>query len=370
MIINFLKSTISKLFLLVFTVFLVLIVSAFLFNSQVEKLKKQIDLLYFGDFITVVKLQAIKSDFETIISCLSNDKNCDISKEKKSILEEWNYYYLSFKTQKEKEVVESINQDLLKSFEENRIENYQKNLNNADFLIKYETKQAFEQRKSFLKDYEQMQNYIFYNILFILFFAFIIILFIVYQIIKKDKQLEILNKKYQIESITDSLTTLYNRKHFDTIFDSMTFISNENSWQSALIIVDIDYFKDYNDTYGHDMGDIALKKVSLCIKEHFKKQYEYVFRLGGEEFGIILFNIDKEILEKYLKELNEEVVKLQIEHKNSKICNLVSVSIGAVLYESKTYISANRLYKMADESLYWAKNSGRNQYKIYKKEEE
>lgn len=367
---NFLQSTTSKLLLLVFTVFMALIFSAILFNSQVEKLKKQIDILYFGDFIPVVKLQTIKSDFETIISCLNENKNCDISKEKDSILTEWNYYFSSFKTQKEKDVVNSINSDILKSFEINKIDEYDKNLNSADILIKYETKQAFLQRQVFLEEYGQMQNYIFYNILFILIFAFLIILFIVYQIIKKDKQLQILNKKYQIESITDSLTTLYNRKHFDTIFDSMTFISNENSWKSALIIVDIDYFKNYNDTYGHDMGDEALQKVALCIKEHFSKQYEYVFRLGGEEFGIILFNIDEKSFENSLEELNKNVIKLQIEHKNSKILDLVSVSIGAVIYEPKSYISANRLYKMADESLYDAKNSGRNRYKIYKKEEE
>ncbi|WP_198304381.1 GGDEF domain-containing protein [Arcobacter vandammei] len=367
---NLFKSTILKLLLLVFTVFMALIFSAILFNSQVEKLKKQIDLLYFGDFIPVVKLQAIKSDFENIIICLNQDKNCNIDKEKKSIMEEWSYYYSSFKTAKEKELIESINSELIKSFDENSIESYKRNLNNSDFLIKYETKQAFSQRKAFLEEYEQMQNYIFYNILFILIFAFIIILFIVYQIIKKDKQLQILNKKYQIESITDALTNLYNRKHFDTIFDSMTFISNENTWNSALVIIDIDYFKDYNDTYGHDMGDIALKKVSQCIKEHFSKKYEYSFRLGGEEFGVILFNINEDSLKNYLQELNEKVIKLQIEHKNSKILDLVSVSIGAVLYESKTYISANRLYKMADESLYLAKNNGRNRYKIYKKEEE
>ncbi len=367
---NFLKSTITKLLLLVFTVFMALIFSAVLFNSQVEKLKKQIDLLYFGDFIPVVKLQAIKSDFEKIIICISKNKNCDISKEKSSIKEEWNYYFSSFKTQKEKEVIDTINIDFIKSFEENSIEKYQKNLTSVDFLIKYETKQAFTQRKSFLEEYEQMQNYIFYNILFILIFAFLIVVFIVFQIVKRDKQLQILNKKYHFESITDSLTSLYNRKHFDTIFDSMTFISNENLWNSALVIIDIDYFKLYNDTYGHDSGDTALKNVALCINEHFSKKYEYSFRLGGEEFGAILFNIDENSLKNYLEELNNKVVKLQIEHKNSRICDFVSISIGAVIYEANSYISANRLYKMADESLYEAKNSGRNQYKIYKKEEE
>ena len=206
-----------------------------------------------------------------------------------------------------------------------------------------------------------MKKYLFYSISIILFLSFIVIVYIMFQVIKKDKQLTVLNKKYKIDSITDSMTNLYNRKYFDTIFDNMSFIANENNWKCAFIMIDIDYFKQYNDTYGHDMGDDALKKVALTIKEYFNKKYEFTFRLGGEEFGVVLFDISKDILENCLKEMNKRVLELQIEHKNSKILPVLSISMGAIIYEPNSYISANKLYKQADECLYESKQNGRNQ---------
>ena len=110
----------------------------------------------------------------------------------------------------------------------------------------------------------------------------------------------------------------------------------------------------------------ALKKVALTIKEYFNKKYEFTFRLGGEEFGVVLFDISKDILENCLKEMNKRVLELQIEHKNSKILPVLSISMGAIIYEPNSYISANKLYKQADECLYESKQNGRNQYHIYK----
>ena len=162
------------------------------------------------------------------------------------------------------------------------------------------------------------------------------------------------------------MTKLYNRKYFDTIFDNMPFIANENNWKCAFIMFDIDYFKQYNDTYGHDKGDVTLKEVAITLKDYFNKKYDFVFRLGGEEFGVVLFDIDEDILENYLKDVNNKILELQIEHKNSKILDVVSISIGAVIYEPHTYVSANKLYKQADDCLYKSKENGRNQYHIQK----
>ena len=114
------------------------------------------------------------------------------------------------------------------------------------------------------------------------------------------------------------------------------------------------------------MGDKTIIKVENALKEYFNKQYEFVFRLGGEEFGVILFDIDENILENCLKDINNKVLSLKIEHKSSKILDIVSISIGAIIYEPNTYISANKLYKKADECLYKSKQNGRNQYHITK----
>lgn len=366
MISNFLKSTTVKLIILVCTVLVTLIFSSFLFNTQIDNLKKQVDNIYFGNLIPIVKLQIILDNYQEIISCKTNKHNCIIEKEKNVILQEWNYYYQAFKNKDERVVVDTINAEIINSFNEKKIEVLKNILNRVDFLIQYETQIAFKERKKFLEDYENMKSYLFYSILTILLLSFIVIAYIILQVIKKDKQLTILNTKYKMDSITDSMTKLHNRKYFDNIFDNMPFIANANNWRCAFIMIDIDYFKQYNDTYGHDMGDETLKKVAFTLKEYFNKKYEFVFRLGGEEFGVVLFDVDDESLENCLKDINYKILELEIEHKNSKILNIVSISMGAIIYEPHTYISANKLYKQADECLYKSKENGRNQYHIYK----
>ena len=366
MIFKLLKSTAVKLLLLVCTALSTLILSSFLFNSQIDGLKKQIDILYFGNLIPIVKLQIIADKYKEIESCKKIKINCNFKEEEQIIFQEWSYYISSYKNAEEKIVVDTINEEIINSFKENKLQNFKNILKRIDFLIKYETQVAFKERKNFLEDYEKMKSYLFFNMLLILLISFSIIVYIIFQVIKKDRQLTVLNKKYKLDSITDSMTNLHNRKYFDTIFDNMPFISNANNWKCAFIMIDIDYFKQYNDTYGHDMGDEALKKVALTIKEYFNKKYEFTFRLGGEEFGVVLFDISKNILENCLKEMNKRVLELQIEHKNSKILPVLSISMGAIIYEPNSYISANKLYKQADECLYESKQNGRNQYHIYK----
>lgn len=361
-----LKSTTFKLIVLVVIVVLSLISSTLLFNNQIDKLKTQIDKLYFGNFIPIVKLRIISDNYQKIISCRTMKYICDFKKEQNIIEQEWSYYFDSYKTDKERIVVEAINEEITDSFKSNKLYKFKKVVKRIDFLINYETKVAFKQRKEFTQDYKQMKNYLFYSIVFILILAFALIAYIILQVIKKDNQLRILNKKYKIDSITDGLTKLYNRKYFDNIFDNMPFIANANDWECAFIMIDIDFFKQYNDTYGHDKGDETLIKVSNILKDYFDRQYEFVFRLGGEEFGVVLFDINEDILEDCLKDINKKITDANIEHKNSKILDIVSISIGAVIYEPKTYISANKLYKKADECLYASKQNGRNQYHIIK----
>lgn len=363
---RFFKSITFKLIVLVSIVLAALISASLLFNSQIDRLKKQIDNIYFGNFIPVVKLRIITDNYKDIISCRTMKYVCEYKKEQEAILQEWDYYYKSYKSDKERIVVDSINEQILDSFKSNKLYKFKNVVKKVDFLIEYETQVAFKQRKLFVDDYKKMKDFLFYNIVLILIFAFAIIAYIIYHLVKKDNQLRILNTKYKIDSITDSMTKLYNRKYFDTIFDNMPFIANANNWECAFIMIDIDFFKQYNDTYGHDMGDETLKKVATLLSKYFDKKYEFVFRLGGEEFGVVLFDIDNKILESCLKDINKKITDLNIEHKGSKILDVVSISIGAIIYEPHTYISANKLYKKADECLYKSKQNGRNQYHISK----
>ncbi|PUE66109.1 cache domain-containing protein [Arcobacter caeni] len=170
----------------------------------------------------------------------------------------------------------------------------------------------------------------------------------------------ITNKKY-IEhlSITDELTQLYNRRFFNSkIIEEINRAKRENNHFSFLIM-DIDYFKQYNDTYGHQQGDLALEKVANILKERTNRASDFAFRLGGEEFGIITA-LDKIKVVEFANLIKNEIENLQIEHKASKISKYLTISIGIVSKENKDIPSSDELYKQADDCLYEAKNLGRN----------
>ena len=134
MINNFLKSTTVKLIILVCTVLVTLIFSSFLFNTQIDNLKKQVDNIYFGNLIPIVKLQIILDNYQKIISCKTTKSNCSIEQEKKIILQEWNYYYQAFKNKDERVVVDTINTEIINSFNEKKIEILKNILTRVDFL--------------------------------------------------------------------------------------------------------------------------------------------------------------------------------------------------------------------------------------------
>ena len=360
---GFFKSVGFKLMMLLVIIILTLVSASVIFNNQIDKLKAQIDAIYFGNFMPVQKLNIVTHNYQDMIICIKErKKNCSVLKKRQIIEKNWKYYYTSYKTDSERKVVNAINEDLKSSFKDKNPAKYKIMIQKINFLIDYEIESAYKQRHAFVTNYDSMKRYLFYNIIAIVFLAFIIIIYIVYSLIKKDNELTVLTKKYKMEAITDSMTMLYNRNYFDTIFDSLPAISTANSWSSAFIMFDIDYFKQYNDTYGHDMGDATLKAVGNELKNYFNKEYEYVFRLGGEEFGAVLFDVDQEILKQCLKEIKLEIEKLNIEHKSSKVEKFVTISIGAVLYHPDDNVSSNQLYKKADENLYKAKEGGRNQY--------
>ena len=176
----------------------------------------------------------------------------------------------------------------------------------------------------------------------------------------------ITDKKY-IEhlSITDELTKLYNRRFFNTkIEDEINRAKRENNYFS-LLILDIDYFKEYNDTYGHQEGDIALEKVSSILKKYTNRSSDFAFRLGGEEFGIIT-TLDKIKVVEFANHLKNEIENLKIEHKSSIINNYLTISIGITSKKGTDISNSNILYKEADDELYKAKKNGRNCISIQK----
>jgi len=348
-----------KLFALPIIVLVALVYISFLFSSEIDRLKNQIDNIYFGNFIPVHKLHIIKQEYKSLIN-----KNSDFSKSKNIILQNWDYYNSQYKTIQEREVVKKINAQVKNSFQKKSIQYYHYINKQIDLLIQYEVTSASNQRKKFLEKYEKVRDYLYYNQIFIIVFIVIFIFVTIMGIIKNNNKLEYLVDKYKSDSITDGLTGLYNRKYFDSILDEVTAVSYENSWESAFVMIDIDFFKQYNDTYGHDAGDIALKTVSNVVDTLFNKEYDYVFRLGGEEFGILIFDTNKSELEKRLKILQNAIAAQKVVHQSSKT-GYLTLSMGVVLIDKSIYnMTRTQIYKLADKKLYQSKEYGRNQYTI------
>ncbi len=166
-------------------------------------------------------------------------------------------------------------------------------------------------------------------------------------------------KHIEYLSITNELTQLYNRRYFNLkINEEINRAKREQNYLS-LLIMDIDYFKQYNDTYGHQEGDLALKKVALVLKKKTSRASDFAFRLGGEEFGIIT-TLDKEKAIKFATSIKNEIENLHIEHKASEVSKYLTISIGIVSKEGDSITTGDLLYKEADDCLYEAKRLGRN----------
>lgn len=172
---------------------------------------------------------------------------------------------------------------------------------------------------------------------------------------------DITNKKIvEYLSITDELTGLYNRRHFNKVIEDEINRAKRNNHYLAFLMIDIDYFKKYNDTYGHQAGDLALQKIAAVLKKQAKRTSDFSFRLGGEEFGIIFSVEEDQKAVKFANDIREEIASLQIEHKSSKIHPYITASLGLVIKNGSDISTSSEIYRRADEALYKAKAAGRN----------
>ena len=178
---------------------------------------------------------------------------------------------------------------------------------------------------------------------------------------------DITDKKRAEElSITDELTTLFNRRYFNIIFPREIARAEREKKIIGLILLDVDYFKLYNDNYGHHQGDIALQSVALVLKNTIRRAGDFAFRVGGEEFGGIVSVESPEQVAEIAEKLRRSIEELEIKHEYNPKSLHLTVSIGV-----KTHVCSGRLlpemnefYSQADDALYQAKDKGRNQVVI------
>lgn len=156
-------------------------------------------------------------------------------------------------------------------------------------------------------------------------------------------------------SITDALTGLHNRRYLDSVIKKEIRIARRNKTSLTFAVIDVDYFKKYNDHYGHPVGDIALIRVAQALKQSLKRPNDYAFRLGGEEFAIIISDLDTEQASDFFEIVRKRVEDLEIEHDESDVCEYLTLSIGVHINLGCNISDNNQLYVKADQALYEAK---------------
>jgi diguanylate cyclase (GGDEF)-like protein len=179
------------------------------------------------------------------------------------------------------------------------------------------------------------------------------------RLLETNHQLKQLNDEFKLLSITDPLTGLFNRRHFDEIIETEVGLSNRHDDPNSILLIDIDYFKAINDTYGHYIGDNVLKAISKTLRENIR-QTDAICRLGGEEFAVLCKRADAsgaiELAEK-LRTIIEATPMTP--DSDDELLITVSIGVASVPGINRT-TTAQQLYKDVDTALYYSKNNGRN----------
>ena len=174
------------------------------------------------------------------------------------------------------------------------------------------------------------------------------------------EKLQIANQELEQFAIEDGLTKLANRRYFDRVLDQEWHRCRREGTSLSLFLLDIDYFKQYNDHYGHLAGDICLQQVAQVLQNVIQRNPNLVARYGGEEFAVILPNTDSNGIVHLAEKIRQAVEALQVEHLKSGVSNYVTISIGVASLIPVEVLTPKTLICNADQALYKAKNNGRN----------
>jgi diguanylate cyclase (GGDEF)-like protein len=158
----------------------------------------------------------------------------------------------------------------------------------------------------------------------------------------------------------DGLTGIQNRRMFDQHITRVWHQAVREAKRVAVLLVDIDCFKDYNDHYGHQAGDECLRAVAVSLSQCARRPLDFVARYGGEEFAIVLYQASHEYVAEVLTRIQRSVAELNIPHAASRVASRLTVSIGAAFVLPAANRSVEGLIQLADEALYSAKEEGRN----------
>ena len=179
------------------------------------------------------------------------------------------------------------------------------------------------------------------------------------------QEIKIANIELQKLAVRDELTNIFNRRYFDRQLALEWRRLTRNPSPLSLIMCDVDHFKIYNDTYGHQQGDECLSQVARAIASCTRRPADFVCRYGGEEFAVILPHTHLEGAVKVAESINVKVQELNLEHANSPTSSIVTISLGVACITPNRDSDAQCLIQNADRALYTAKSSGRNRLAVY-----
>jgi diguanylate cyclase (GGDEF)-like protein len=179
------------------------------------------------------------------------------------------------------------------------------------------------------------------------------------RLLETNQQLKQLNDEFRLLSITDPLTGLFNRRHFDELMETEVGMSNRHGDPNSILLIDIDFFKAINDTYGHYVGDLVLKSMTNILQENIRRT-DAICRIGGEEFAILCKRADKAGAMELAEKLRAAIEATPMAPEaDEELMITVSIGVASVPYQA-TNTTPKQLYKDVDTAMYYSKNNGRN----------
>ncbi|MFA6760034.1 MAG: GGDEF domain-containing protein [Sulfuricurvum sp.] len=390
----------KKLYALFFIITVAMFLSLMIGGLHIKEMKQNIDRLYFGSFTPTLQLNSIVHDYNSgVLKSLQKLRLGEISTDMmlasslqalERIEHNWQLYVSHYKKPSELDFSSYASSEILRlnsaieelcqsledggvlsvdtAFLEGRIEAV---VSIVESLVRYEGDVAKFERSEFLKNYDE----IVYKIGSIAFATLLFVLLIAYYIFKsiqKDQStllkmtnsLKAANKRLESASYVDSLTSLYNRRYFNIVYERELSRARRAGDFVTFMMIDIDYFKQYNDTYGHLQGDEALRQVSIALHESLQRAGDFLFRLGGEEFGVLLIGLNESQSEAVAQKLLNAIRSKKLKHKSSEVGEFLSISIGVANTKASDTIDNEELMRRADSMLYEAKSSGRDRFEL------
>ncbi|NQZ09483.1 MAG: diguanylate cyclase [Algicola sp.] len=171
------------------------------------------------------------------------------------------------------------------------------------------------------------------------------------------RQCQLLEKLANI----DPLTSLANRRKFDQVLELEWLSAKRDKSTLSILMIDIDFFKPYNDNYGHPAGDDIITHVAQTLREQFGRPRDFVGRYGGEEFVVILPNTPGDSVHEKMQSCCAAVAEMALKHEYSSVDSVITISAGGISCQASLDITAQQAVEAADANLYLAKGSGRNQ---------